>query len=65
MIFKHTMKTFMQLYIFVCYSLAILKRLLSKRLLSPLVDGHKLTYLVLTCRKTLINQSINQSILMF
>jgi len=26
----------------------------------PLVDWHKLTYLVLTCRKTPINQSINQ-----
>jgi len=29
----------------------------------PLVDWHKLTYLVLTCRKTPINQSINQSII--
>jgi len=29
----------------------------------PLVDWHKLTYLVLTCRKTPINQSINQSYL--
>jgi len=28
----------------------------------PLVVWHKLTYLVLTCRKTPINQSINQSI---
>jgi len=28
----------------------------------PLVDWHKLTYLLLTCRKTPINQSINQSI---
>jgi len=27
-----------------------------------LVDWHKLTFLVLTCRKTPINQSINQSI---
>jgi len=25
----------------------------------PLVDWHKLTYLVLTCRKTPINQPIN------
>jgi len=45
----------MQLYVFVCFSLAILKRLSQK---SPLVDWHKLTYLVLTCRKTPINQSI-------
>jgi len=28
--------------------------------LSPLVDWHKLTYLVLFCRKTPINQSITQ-----
>jgi len=28
----------------------------------PLAEWHKLTYLVLTCRKTPINQSINQSI---
>jgi len=26
----------------------------------PLVDWHKLAYLVLTCHKTPINQSINQ-----
>jgi len=30
-----------------------------------LVDWHKLTYLVLTCRKTPINQSINQNIIDF
>jgi len=30
--------------------------------ITPGIDWHKLTYLVLTCRKTPINQSINQSI---
>jgi len=44
----------MQLYVFVCSWLAILKRQSQQ---SPLVDWHKLTYLVLTCRKTPINQS--------
>jgi hypothetical protein len=39
-------------------SLAILDRLSQ---LSPLVDWHKLTYLVLTCRKTPINQLFTDS----
>jgi len=48
----------MQLYVFVCFSLVILNAWAS----NPLVAWHKLTYLVLTCRKTPINQSINQFI---
>jgi len=45
----------MSLYVFVCSSLAILKCLSQ---LSPRVDWHKLTYLVLTCRKTSIKHFI-------
>jgi len=49
----------MQLYVFCMFLVGYPQ---TPEPIIPLVDWHKLTYFVLTCRKTPINQSMNVAV---